>query len=249
VATVGEHLQLFPLKHTFQTSTSVTAFSVPFDYPSKVVWSPGTFEVEVTLIISGFLLTPHSTIYSVYVTVAKWDGAAYDYSGNQGLVLSVDALYGPNCPFSNTGGVNVVNLYSSQPTVLTIINWFLLFHKVQQPNTDPYVTTGFGVVRDTTRATTMSTFTDDITSSSYNVNGVDPQAVRVYGMEVMTFKVSTSQTPNPNTLKVSTTDGINAETVKATTYASGSSTVFGFFGNYKFPTPVTPLCPEGCTCT
>ena len=45
VATVGEHLQLFPISYTFTEYISFAHREIPFDYRNKVVWSAGNFEV------------------------------------------------------------------------------------------------------------------------------------------------------------------------------------------------------------
>jgi hypothetical protein len=39
---------------TFDTSTIPAVFELPFDYPSLVQWSPGTFEVAITAVIESF---------------------------------------------------------------------------------------------------------------------------------------------------------------------------------------------------
>lgn len=140
--------------------------------------------------------------------VAQSINSQYQYNGNQALILSVDALYGVNCPFSdsNAAGGNVVNMLADGPGG-TVVKSFLLFHKVQQPGTDPRVTTGFGVVRssESTRGT-MGSFVKSIEDPNYNVNGVDPTAIRVYGLEMFIFLGSSLAY---NIIKISTTDGAN----------------------------------------
>ena len=70
------------------------------------------------------------------------------------MVLSVSNLYGTNAPFSYSNGVDVVHMHISGDEG-NVISSFLLFHKVQKPNTNAYVTTGFAVVRDGTKVTIM----------------------------------------------------------------------------------------------
>lgn len=43
VATLGEHLQLFPVQHTFLRQLAFYVEAIPFDYPGNVVWSSGSF--------------------------------------------------------------------------------------------------------------------------------------------------------------------------------------------------------------
>lgn len=148
VAAIGEHLQLFPIICTFASTQYDIAFTVPFDYQNKVVWSPGNFEVEVTSIVSSFHLPYVRDFYYTTVNmIAQWNGTGYNYNGHHAFVLDVNTLYGVECPFSNKNGVNVVNLFTTAGTGGSSATSFLLFHKVQHPNTDPSVTTGFGVIR------------------------------------------------------------------------------------------------------
>lgn len=86
---------------------------MPFDYNRKVVWSSSSFEVEVTTIVSSFnLKSYYGYHYGSNLLVAQWDGTGYNYNGDHALVLNVNDLYGTNCPFTNSGGVDSVMLYS-----------------------------------------------------------------------------------------------------------------------------------------
>ena len=91
-------------------------------------------------------------------------------------------LYGDNAPFSDSNGVDVVHVMV-EGNQNGVISSFLLFHKVQKPNTNAYVTTGFAVVRDGTKVTIMGDCSSNIEDAASNVNGVDPNAIRVYGFE------------------------------------------------------------------
>ena len=64
------------------------------------------------------------------MTIAKWNGTAYDYSGDTRYILDNNALYGTNCPFTSSGGVNVVKMWAGGFSGTTI-NSYLLLHKVQ----------------------------------------------------------------------------------------------------------------------
>ena len=150
-------------------------------------------------------------------------------------------LYGANAPFSRSNGVDVVHLMV-EGNQNEVISSFLLFHKVQKPNTNAYVTTGFAVVRDGTKVTIMGDCSEDITDSIYNANGVDPTAIRVYGFEAFDFH---SISDYQNIMKISTSDGKTSQCTKDTDTVKGRSVEKEFYGNYKW-TP--PPCPYGCTC-
>lgn len=182
VATQGEHLQLFPF--TF-TATSVFAEDVdmPFDY-SRVQWSSGTFQVQVTVVLSAMHLLPDPDQpgYTAQTVILVWDGSAYSPNGFDAVVLANDALYGLNCPFTHNGTEDVVKLRSFN-YLGSELRSYILFHKVQQPNTNPYVTTGFAVAHNSFETPQNGDFTNPLESSDFNVAGVDTTAVRVYGFE------------------------------------------------------------------
>jgi len=67
--------------------TQNAVFDVSFNYPSLVQWSSGTFEVGITSVISSFTITSALAEGIVDMTIAKWNGAAYDYSGDSHFIL------------------------------------------------------------------------------------------------------------------------------------------------------------------
>jgi hypothetical protein len=184
VATVGEHLQLFPITQTFPDTIDGVIVRIPFDYNANVVWSAGNFEVAATSLISSFSMITLNNYHRVGGRIAEWDASLGDYGAlySTSIVLvDVNSLYGLHCPFTNDGGTDKV-IMTTWGTIGSVVTSFLVFHKVQQPGTNALVTTGFGDVRDDSRIPFIGDYSDNIASSSYNVNGVDPTATRVYGI-------------------------------------------------------------------
>ena len=101
VATVGEHLQLIPISHTFMSRYGDLAFFMAFDYKNKVVWSSGSFEVILAVALSAVHLSPYGNRYSANMQVAQWNGSSYTSNRDSALVLNVNDLYGTNRPFSD----------------------------------------------------------------------------------------------------------------------------------------------------
>lgn len=182
VATVGEHLQLFPITQTLGAIVNGEVVRVPFDYNNKVVWSAGSFEVVVTSILSSFSMVPSTWTHKVDTMLAAWSLTFEAYKAHPAiLILDVNSLYGLQCPFADDGGTDKVVL-TTWGTPGSVIKSFLAFHKVQQPGTNALVITGFESVRGSSHNMIMGDYSDNIANSSYNVNGVDPTAVRVYGL-------------------------------------------------------------------
>ena len=164
------------LARNYPTPSVLLAF---FDYPSLVQWSSGSFEVGITLVLSSFRMVNDGSTHLLDVTIAKWNGAGYSYSGTNRLVLQKDALYGPNCPFSQYSTFNVVRLYG-RGSQFSLYVFYIIFHKIE---TSGPIKTGFGVVRTRDRDNTMGPYSDNIADPNYNVAITDPSAVRIYGFE------------------------------------------------------------------
>lgn len=147
VASQGEDLQFFPISFTVPIDCygCPTIFDIPFDYPSLVQWSAGTFEVGITSVVSAFKLSTDLLNNGIDMTIAKWnDGAsAYRYSGDSIFVLAQSALFGTHCPFTTVNDVNVVKMVGSGYRG-TSMRLYLIFHKVL---TAGPVKSGFAVVR------------------------------------------------------------------------------------------------------
>lgn len=185
---------------------------IPFDYNNKVVWSAGSFEVAIANLISSFTMVTTNAAHVIGERIAVWD-ASIGENGDYGvsytsIVLNVNSLFGLHCPFDNDEVVMMS--WGVQGSVITS---FLVFHKVQQPGTNALVTTGFADLFDVSKNAFMGDYSENIESSSYNVNGVDPAAIRVYGMQLFMFY---SIAAFPNIIKISTTDGINTAVTKTT---------------------------------
>ena len=170
-AAVGEHLQLFPITLTIPADhlTQNVVFDVSFDYSNKVQWSPGTFEVAITSVISSFLLYTDKTDLKLDMTIAKWNGADYGYSGDTRYVVDKDALYCPQCPFTTNGTDDVVKMWAGG-FAGTVIRSYLIFHKVQSTGT---VQTGIGIYRGHDHDTSNGLFTLVLTDATYNPGIID----------------------------------------------------------------------------
>lgn len=151
-------------------------------------------------------------MFQVKALVAKWDKLSYGYNGDTALVLPNDALYGIKCPFTNNGTTNVVKMLTSGKKGNSVSS-FLLFHKVEAPDSDSLMRTGFAVVRQSSRVQTMGPYTNKIDDPKYNAQGVGADAIRVYGFESFEFL---SHYDTHNILKIETTDGVNTKATKIT---------------------------------
>ena len=122
-------------------------------------------------------------------------------------MLPVNEIYGPNRPFTSKDGADVVMFGAGNVFPGNRVSGFLLFHKVQPPNTHPSVTTGFGAFG----STSTGAFFQDFNDANYNVNGVDPSAIRVYGCTgfYITFDFAIGQ-PVSMFLAMDTIDGVRA---------------------------------------
>mgnify|MGYP000975400452 CR=1 FL=1 len=100
-----------------------------------------------------------------------------------------------------------VRLKQAEAIITDRVSGFLLFHKVLPPNTHPSVTTGFGAFG----STSTGAFFQDFNNANYNVNGVDPSAIRVYGCTgfYITFDFAIGQ-PVSMFLAMDTIDGVRA---------------------------------------
>lgn len=143
-------------------------------------------------------------------------------------MLAKEALYGPNCLFTNNGAQDVVKLYSSSHPGTTL-DFFLFLHKVQQPNTNPYVTTGFAFDRNAFDSPQNGQYQISLENSTYNVGGVDPNAVRVYGLEMIGLYCHSTA---DFYARFETADGITANDYRV--FNEQSFLVYKFFGNYKW---------------
>ena len=185
------------------TSTVPGIDEVPFDYPSLVKWSPGTFEVAITAVIQAFHHPPNAaTNHKFEISIAKWSGSEYGYSGDGPFILNNNALYGPNCPFTTSNGKKVVKLHVSTYSMTAVV-FTLIFHKVQVTGT---IKTGFAVVRTHSRDKTTGSYSDDISNPTYNPVINDPATVRIYGFESFSFNFQGSYN---NIMEISTIDGVN----------------------------------------
>ncbi len=55
-----------------------------------------------------------TTNYKFEISIAKWSGTEYGYSGDGPFILSNDALYGSNCPFTTSSdGEKVVKMHKT----------------------------------------------------------------------------------------------------------------------------------------
>lgn len=176
------------------------------------------------------------------MTIAKWNGTAYDYSGDTRYILNNNALYGTNCPFTSSGGVNVVKMWAGGFSGTTI-NSYLLLHKVQLTGA---INTGIGIIRTHAYDSVTGASLSDISDPSYNVAMTDPATIRLFGFESFSFGVSNDYT---NILTIETSDGVTGSVLHDT--ESGSAYIRAYFGNYLTTRTFCPsgcVCPDGATC-
>ena len=181
--------------------------------------------------------------YTIDITIAKWNGTDYIYSGDGShYIMSNTALYGSTgSPFLSSGDVNVVKMYTGGE-MGTIIRSYLLFHKVQLTGT---VKTGYGVYRAIDHKMEEQ-FTFDISDPSFNLPITESGVVRFYGMESFSYSWFFRSTANLTFLPSNGISGICYQKV-------AMGVVFNrvFYGSYLGPasvTPPTPSCPSGCEC-
>lgn len=180
VAAVGEHLQLFPITLTIPADhlTQNIVFDVPFDYPSRVQWSSGTFEVAITTALSSYLLYNNQLDYRIDMTIAKWNGTGYGYSGdNTHYILANNAIFGTNCPFIDVSGTNVVKIWAGG-FANTVIRSYLIFHKVSWTG----FTTAIAEVRDSGTGISFP----DLTDATYNIP-LGSTATNIFGIQTFSF--------------------------------------------------------------
>lgn len=244
VASVGEHLQFFPVSLIFPVSHygPNTVYDIPFDYRSVVRWSPGVFEVAITAVISAFQMNLDSYGHRIDMTIAKWDGAStYTYSGDSAFILNNDALYGVNCPFTVSLGVDVVKVWAGS-FIGTAIHSYIIFHKIQLSGT---VTTGVGIVRTHDRDFTEGPYADSIANAQSNVAITGSNVVRIYGFEYFEF---TTYNPYTNIMEISTSDGVNTIGLHDTDPSMSNAQSYEFYASYSYPSSPA-ACPPGCLCS
>lgn len=154
-------------------------------------------------------------------------------------MLSNNALFGTNCPFTTAGGNNVVKMIG-QGFPGTSVKYYLIFHKVQLTGD---VKTGFGVVRTSSRDNIMGPYADDISDPNYNVAITDSSAIRIYGFEGFFFLTTYFY---DNVMEISTTDGVNTIGLHDTETGGNTASSHEFYASYSFP--ALPTCPSGCFC-
>lgn len=188
------------------------------------------------------------TTFKVDMTIAKWNGTAYDYSGDANYILSNDQLYGVHSPFTSVGGTNMVKMYAGGPPGSTI-NSYIIFHKV---STTGLILTGYALVRDHTYDQTVGANIFDITNPTYNKPIVDANipTIFVFGFESFQYIVDSEF---ENFLFIFTGDGVTAKELRSLNSTNPRSVLRSYYGSYfvntTTPPPPPETCLSGCICT
>jgi hypothetical protein len=179
-----------------------------------VKWSNGDFEVEVTSIVSSFLWSLHLLRLHVpgYLSPMEWIVLRLQWKSRIGTTREAD-LYGTNAPFSNSNGVDVVHMQISgnQNQVDILIPAVPQGPETQYEHTLPQASQWCVTAL---KLGIMGDCSENIEDPTYNANGVDPNAIRVYGFEAFQFH---STSPYQNIIKISTSDGKTTHCTKNTT--------------------------------